>query len=390
MKRGQSGLSFVVGINKPLGLTSHDVVGRVRKIFSERRVGHTGTLDPLASGVLAVCVGPATRLVNYLQALDKQYIFKVVFGTATNTGDAAGTVSQKGEVPQRVFDPQFAAEFVAGLVGKHQQVPPAYSAIKVDGETSYQAARAGKIIEHQPRPIEIYEACLLSIEDTDGSSPAWEVSVRVSKGTYIRVLAEDMGKALGCPSHVGKLERTRQGILSLGECVSLEQLEVSKTEAILDPVKLLGFPLLEVETSIIPDIKNGKPLPWILHFVQDDTPNDGAPPCHSEAQSKNPQTVPWILHFVQDDTPNDSAPPCYDGAPSCHSERSAKRAVEESISSTHKPSNHSQPKPTEVDFLHNEFVSVVTDRVLLAIYQYDKTNELFKPSCVFAEGVMRG
>ena len=132
-KRGTTDLSLMVAVDKPSGMTSHDVVNRVRRIFGERRVGHTGTLDPLASGVLPVCIGPATRLDNYLVGHAKSYVVSVIFGAATDTDDAEGEVIRTGDVPEEVFDPFFATTFVAGLVGKSKQLPPVYSAIKVAG-----------------------------------------------------------------------------------------------------------------------------------------------------------------------------------------------------------------------------------------------------------------
>ena len=187
VKRGLSGLSLVVGVNKPAGMSSHDVVNRCRSIFGERRVGHTGTLDPMATGVLPICVGPATRLGAYLTGHDKRYRVSIAFGAGTDTDDAAGTVVRTGEVPDRVLDPEFAAAFVASLVGRRKQMPPAYSAIKVNGKKSYEAARAGNIIDLAPRDIEVYDARLLGVHEGDGEElPSWDVSFEVSKGTYIR------------------------------------------------------------------------------------------------------------------------------------------------------------------------------------------------------------
>ena len=198
MKRGESGLSLVLGMAKPSGMTSHDVVGRVRRALGERRVGHTGTLDPLASGVLPVCVGSATRLSPYLTAEDKRYEVAVAFGAATDTDDAEGEVIRTGEVPARLYDEAFAARFVAGLVGPSRQLPPVYSAIKVNGRKACDEARRGNVIAIEPRDIEVYGAKLLSIdEEGPGGGLRWSVAFHVSKGTYIRALARDMGRDLG-------------------------------------------------------------------------------------------------------------------------------------------------------------------------------------------------
>ena len=164
MKRGQSGISCLVGVDKPRGMSSHDVVNACRRIFGERRVGHTGTLDPLATGALCICVGPATRLDAYMTNHDKTYDVRIAFGVATDTDDAEGEPIRTAPVPERVCDRAFAQEHVAGLVGKHKQLPPAYSAIKRGGVKAYEAARAGNVVQLEPRDIEIYEATLLGLE----------------------------------------------------------------------------------------------------------------------------------------------------------------------------------------------------------------------------------
>ena len=200
MKRGDTDLCLVLAVDKPSGMTSHDVVSRARRIFGEKRVGHTGTLDPLASGVLPLCVGPATRLDQFLTGHDKSYVVSVVFGAATDTDDCDGEVIRTGVVPDEVFDPFFASVFVGGLVGKSKQLPPVYSAIKVGGTKACDAARKGRVIDLAPRDIEVYSAELLGIGGADGAEPArWDIAFKVSKGTYIRALARDIGHSLGCP-----------------------------------------------------------------------------------------------------------------------------------------------------------------------------------------------
>lgn len=243
MKRGDSGLSLVVAVDKPSGMSSHDVVNRCRRIFGEKRVGHTGTLDPLASGVLPICVGPATRLDAYMVEHDKRYDVQVVFGMATDTDDCLGSPIKTAPVPPELFEEEFARSFVEGLIGPHRQLPPVYSAIKVGGVKACDAARKGTVIDLTPRDIEVHSACLLSIEQVE-DAVAWNVAFHVSKGTYIRSLARDMGNSLGCPAHVGALRRTSVGLLTLDECVSLETLERLGVEAALDPVRLLGLRML--------------------------------------------------------------------------------------------------------------------------------------------------
>ncbi len=261
MKRGSSGLSLVVGVNKPAGMSSHDVVNRCRGVFGERRVGHAGTLDPMATGVLPVCVGPATRLCTFLTGHDKRYRVTVAFGAGTDTDDAEGRVIRTAPVPARVRDEAFAASFVAGLAGARKQMPPAYSAIKVNGTKSYEAARSGTIIDLAPRDIEVHEARLLAVrEDAVSGLPVWDVEFHVSKGTYIRALARDAGVSLGCPAHVAALERTALGHLALEECVSLEALADLKDRAALDPVRLLGVRFAFASGGLADKAANGAQL----------------------------------------------------------------------------------------------------------------------------------
>lgn len=261
MKRGESGLSLVVGVDKPSGMTSHDVVNRCRRIFGEKRVGHTGTLDPLASGVLPICVGPATRLGAYLTGHDKAYRATIAFGVGTDTDDCEGAVIRTGAVPVEIGDRMFAEQTVARLVGPQKQMPPAYSAIKVNGTKSYEAAREGRIIDLTPRDIEVYNAKLLDVRDACGDQLLeWDVEFRVSKGTYIRALARDVGKQLGCPAHLSALRRLEVGGLTLDECVSLEALEDLKLRAALDPVRLLGVRFTYVDGAQAAAVCNGNAL----------------------------------------------------------------------------------------------------------------------------------
>lgn len=259
-KRSTTDLSLVVGIDKPAGMSSHDVVNRVRRIFGERRCGHMGTLDPAATGALAVCVGPATRLNALLTSHDKVYEFTIVFGSETDTDDAEGTVTCQAEVPQNVRDSQFAAEYLAGIVGPCKQMPPAYSAIKVNGKKSYEAAREGGSVELAPRDIVIYNTQLVGIEETDGVV-AWRVIAAVSAGTYVRSIARDAGRDLGTCAHVGDLRRLQAGHLMVENCVTLEQLEAEPFSSLLDPVKLLGLRFIFLNEKQAADVEVGKVLP---------------------------------------------------------------------------------------------------------------------------------
>ena len=259
-KRGSSGLSLVVGIDKPGGMTSHDVVDRVRRVFRERRCGHMGTLDPAATGALAVCVGPATRLNAYMTAHDKEYEFTVVFGAATDTDDAQGQVTNTMPVPSSVADASFAEERVLELIGPCKQVPPAYSAIKVEGRKAYAEARRGNAIDLAPRDVTIYDARLVAIEDVDGTV-AWRVWARVSAGTYVRSIARDLGHSLGTCAHVGQLRRLSAGLLRVEDCVGLDVLKADPFGALLDPVRLLGFRFAFLDEREKRKVECGNPLP---------------------------------------------------------------------------------------------------------------------------------
>ncbi len=247
MKRGTSGLSFVVGIDKPSGMTSHDVVSRCRRIFGERRIGHTGTLDPLASGAMAVCVGPATKLSAYVTFHDKDYLARIVFGTGTDTDDAEGAVVETAPVPDGLADYAFAAHVLEGLLGRQEQIPPRYSAKKVGGVRSYKAARAGESLALEAREIEVYDAALVAVGHEADGALCWDVRLSVSAGTYIRAIARDLGHRLSTCAHLGSLRRMRSGRLSVDRCVSLDELERRPEAGRIDPLWLLGVRFLAID-----------------------------------------------------------------------------------------------------------------------------------------------
>lgn len=259
MKRGASGLSLVVGVDKPEGLTSHDVVGRCRRIFGERRVGHAGTLDPMATGVLPVLVGPATRLNQYLTGHDKSYEAEISFGAATDTDDAQGAVVRTASVPSEVADPGFAESVLARFTGPLKQIPPMYSALKRDGKKACDEARKGHVVHLEPRAVVVRRARLIGIGERDGAI-AWRVLFEVSKGTYIRSLARDIGNAAGSAAHLSGLRRLSVGALSLDECSTLEALERIGAGAALDPAMLLGFPIAFADEAAAARVRNGGSL----------------------------------------------------------------------------------------------------------------------------------
>ncbi len=276
MKRGASGLSGVLAIDKAQGMTSHDVVNRVRRLSGERRVGHAGTLDPMATGLLFVGVGPATRLSCYLSGAEKSYRARIVFGVATDTDDAQGRALDGFSASldaAGLLDEDAARATLEALQGPALQMPPAYSAIKKDGVTAYKAAREGKAIELEPRPVCIHEASLLgtgtemcSVADGQGGAisaemPWWDASFRVSKGTYIRAIARDLGARLGCGAHLGALRRTAVGAFDVAGACTLDELEgrVARGEALpwVDPALVLGFPVLELGDAACAAVSNG-------------------------------------------------------------------------------------------------------------------------------------
>ncbi len=222
-------MNGVLVVDKPSGMTSHDVVARVRKALGTRRVGHAGTLDPMATGVLVVLVGEATKLEPYLAADDKGYVARVSFGRATDTLDAEGRTTATGEVPEWLREEitgasagRRIAEAVAGEEARTEQVPPAYSAIHVDGRRSYERARAGEDVRLPPRPVAVRR---LTVIDggvpEDGGDPWIAMRVEVSKGYYVRSLARDLGERLGVPAHLSFLRRVRSGAFTIDGAVSL-------------------------------------------------------------------------------------------------------------------------------------------------------------------------
>lgn len=225
--------SGIIIIDKPQGWTSQDVAARLRRVFGTRRVGHGGTLDPMATGVLPVMVGRATRGAAFLENARKQYMATLRLGLLTDTEDITGTVLEIR--PVTVGREDVEAMF-RRFLGRQMQVPPMYSAVKVDGKKLYTLARQGQHIERAPRPIEIYRLELVQVQDRD-----YTFLVDCSKGTYIRTLCKDIGLALGCGGTMAALRRTQAGAYSLDDAISLECL-LDMAEA-GDPVERLLRPV---------------------------------------------------------------------------------------------------------------------------------------------------
>ncbi|NMO96205.1 tRNA pseudouridine(55) synthase TruB [Paenibacillus lemnae] len=211
----------ILPVDKPAGWTSHDVVAKVRGILGMRRIGHAGTLDPEVTGVLPLCLGRATRVVEYMQELPKEYHAVLRLGFSSDTEDITGTVTER--VDEVHVSREEAEEALVSFLGEISQVPPMYSAVKVGGKRLYELAREGKTVERKSRSVTIYEIEMTDFVQRDHET---DISFRVlcSKGTYIRTLCVDIGKALGYPAVMVKLERTLSAGISASHCLSLEQI----------------------------------------------------------------------------------------------------------------------------------------------------------------------
>lgn len=217
----KSNVSGVIVVDKPVGLTSHDVVQIIRRGTGIRRAGHTGTLDPRASGVLVVLLGPAVRLSEYVSASDKRYQATIELGGATETYDAEGTVTPKSDEPLTITEEEFS-ELLAGYIGEIEQKPPPFSAIKKDGKKAYELARKGEEVELEPRMINVY-----NLEVLEWALPEVVIDVYCSSGTYVRSLAHELGEEIGVGAHLVGLRRTKSGQFTLRDAISLRQLRDS-------------------------------------------------------------------------------------------------------------------------------------------------------------------
>jgi tRNA pseudouridine55 synthase len=211
-------VSGVLVVDKPIGLTSHDVVQIIRRGTGIRRAGHTGTLDPRASGVLVILIGPAVRLSEYVSASDKRYQATIHLGSSTDTYDAEGEVTSSASV-EDITEEQFE-DVLTQFVGEIEQVPPPYSAVKIKGRKAYEMAREGEDVPLEPRMIHVY-----SLELLEWDPPEAVVDVFCSSGTYVRSLANDVGAELGCGAHLVGLRRTKSGRFTLRDAVPLRRLQ---------------------------------------------------------------------------------------------------------------------------------------------------------------------
>lgn len=256
----QSVVSGVLILDKPVGMTSHDVVQVVRRGTGIRRAGHTGTLDPRASGVLVVLIGPAVRLSEFVSASDKRYQATLRLGSSTDTFDAEGRVTQTASSAD-ISEEQFH-KALDQFVGEIEQIPPPYSAIKVDGRKAYEMSREGEEVNLAPRKITVY-----SLELLEWSPPEAVIDVFCSSGTYVRSLANDLGTVLGCGAHLVGLRRTRSGQFTLRDAVPLRRLQEAFDAGdwykyLIPAAEALGeWPILEVDADQVELIRHGHRIP---------------------------------------------------------------------------------------------------------------------------------
>jgi len=251
----------VLIVDKPKGPTSHDIVSAVRRFLKVKRVGHTGTLDPMATGVLVICLGEATKLAGYLTADDKAYETTVRLGIATDTHDAEGEITS--ERPVEVSEASVEAA-LATFRGQIAQVPPMYSALKKDGERLYKLAREGKVVEREPRTVQIHSLILTRFEP-----PELDLALVCGKGTYVRTIAHDLGELLGCGAHLSKLTRTRSGVFDLEKAVPFEEIrrarDLESREAVLEKrmsmsEALSNWPAVHVNRLSASNLRQGRGL----------------------------------------------------------------------------------------------------------------------------------
>ncbi|MBP7092275.1 MAG: tRNA pseudouridine(55) synthase TruB, partial [Anaerolineaceae bacterium] len=257
----KNAISGVLVVDKPVGMTSHDVVQIIRKGSTIKRAGHTGTLDPRASGVLVVLLGPAVRLSEYVSASDKRYQAVIMLGTTTDTYDADGRTTSSA--PVNISEEEFNNE-LQKFVGQIEQVPPPYSAVKVHGQKAYDIARRGEEVELAPRIIHVY-----SLELLEWAPPEVVIDVYCSSGTYVRSLVNDLGSRLGCGATLSGLRRTKSGRFTLRDAVPLRKLNEAFADGswyqYLIPAAeaLSDWPMIELNDQEVDSIKHGIRIPAV-------------------------------------------------------------------------------------------------------------------------------
>lgn len=260
-KQYPSRIHGVLLLDKPTGISSNNALQRVKRIYQARKAGHTGSLDPIATGLLPICLGEATKLSRFLLEADKRYEVVCRLGVRTATGDSEGEVIETH--PLREFEPEWVAELLARFLGPQAQIPPMYSAIKRQGQPLYKLARQGIEVAREPRQVTIHRIKLIELKKDQLS-----FEVFCSKGTYIRTLAEDIGRALGCGAHVIALRRTQVGYFDASKIVSLDYLEklvranAEALRALLVPLEqiLPDWPAVDLIADVAYYLRQGQPV----------------------------------------------------------------------------------------------------------------------------------
>lgn len=257
-------MNKVLNLNKPAGITSHQAVAQVKRILGEKKAGHTGTLDPMATGVLLVCLGEATKISRFLLDMDKRYRARVKLGERTDTYDAAGTV-----IDRRDATGVTAADIIAvsrQYVGRISQVPPMYSAVKVNGQALHRLARKGIEVQRAARSVDIYEITVRSVD-----LPYFDMDVYCSKGTYIRSLCDDMGLALGPGAHLAALERTGIGYFGVADSVTPDELREQGLSGIKRCLYEIDEALADMPQVILDEVSAGKARHGVAIRVGEDS-----------------------------------------------------------------------------------------------------------------------
>lgn len=249
-------MNGVLLVNKDKGITSHSAISKVKRILNVKKIGHAGTLDPLATGLLVVMLGSATKLSNYLMAEEKEYVAEILIGQSTDTLDSEGNILEEKEVLEELN----VDEALKSFLGKSMQVPPMFSAIKQKGKKLYELARKGIEVEREPREIEIFEIERISEVVKKDGFVSFSFRVIASKGTYIRTLCEDIGKYLGYPAHMVNLKRIKIGNLKLEDASSISEIESGDYKLIKMQAALKNYKIIEVDNKIANLIKNGVTL----------------------------------------------------------------------------------------------------------------------------------
>jgi tRNA pseudouridine55 synthase len=271
-------VSGILLLDKPVGITSNLALQKVKRLFDANKAGHTGNLDPMASGLLPICLGEATKVSGYLLDSDKIYLGTIKLGERTNTADAEGEVIETRPVEN--IDEARVREVLAQFIGEQEQVPPMYSAIKQNGQPLYKLAREGIEVERKARKISIFSIDLLRLSDSE-----LEIEVHCSKGTYIRTLAEDIGEVLGCGAHLSALRRTQSGPFDMEHVVTLPELEqlaekgTAELDKLLQPMEsaLIDWPQVSLTEHMAYYLRQGQAVQvpqapadgWVKIFAED-------------------------------------------------------------------------------------------------------------------------